>query len=321
MRRRTDSLAPGISWPPVIAALAAVYVIWGSTYFAIRVAIETLPPLLMAAFRFMVAGAAMYLWAVRRGDRRGDRPTAAHWRAALIVGGLLVAGGNGIVSWDEQYVPSGLTALVIGSVPLWIALYSRVVEGQRLGAAALAGIIVGLLGTGLLLRPGTPGTGAWQYSVILLAAPLSWAAGSLYGRRARLPKRQLVGTGMEMLGGGAIIGVAAVLTGELGRVHLRSASTASVLAVGYLIVFGSLVAFSSYVWLLRVAATSLVATYAYVNPLVAVVLGAAFLAEPVTSQTLVAGALVIVAVALILARPPGAALEAAEASDAGADVA
>jgi len=289
----------------VIAALAAVYVIWGSTYFAIRVAIETLPPLLMASVRFMVAGAAMYLFAIRRGDRDGDRPTALHWRSALIVGGLLIAGGNGVVSWDEQFVPSGVTALVIASVPLWIALYSRLVERTRLGGAAGAGIALGLIGTALLLRPGTPGTSGWQYSLLMLAAPLSWAAGSLYGRNAHLPKRQLVGTGMEMFAGGALIGVVAILTGELGQVHLRTASTGSVVAFGYLIIFGSLVAFSSYVWLLRVAATSLVATYAYVNPLVAVVLGAAFLAEPVTRETLVAGGLVLVAVALILSRPVG----------------
>jgi len=288
----------------VVVALLIVYTVWGSTYYAIRVAIDTMPPLLMASVRFLIAGGLMYALAVRRGDRRNDRPSLRQWRSALIIGAAMLAVGNGGVTVGEQYVPSGIAALLVATVPLWMVLLARLFAGERLHPLAAAGIGVGLAGVALLLRPGAGGGAAVVAMLALLVSPLGWAAGSLYARRAHLPSRPLVATGMEMLAGGVVLGLAAAARGELGQVHLHAISVRSGLAFAYLIVFGSLVAFTAYIWLLRHASTSLVATYAYVNPLVAVLLGWALLGERITAQTLVAAGVIVVAVAMILARGP-----------------
>ncbi len=289
----------------VVAAFAAVYVIWGSTYFFIKVAVETLPPLLMAGVRFLVAGAALLAVTSRMRGAARDPIGWRQWRATAITGGLLLLGGNGGVAFGEQYVPSGVVALEVATVPLFIALFGAVVLGRRLGRIAVGGIVIGLLGTAVLLRPGSGGD--IGHMLLVLASPLSWAIGSLYATRGPLPKRALVATGMEMLCGGALLLVTGLLTGEGSAVHLGQVSVASWLSVLYLIVFGSLVAFSAYVWLLTKVATTAVATYAYVNPLVAVLLGWAFLGERITGQTVVAAALIVVAVAVILTQPPAAA--------------
>ncbi len=288
----------------VIAAFAAVYVIWGSTYLFIRIAVETMPPLLMAGVRFLVAGAVMLVITSRLHGAAQDPIGWRQWRATAITGGLLLLGGNGGVSFGEQYVPSGVVALLVATVPLFIALFGGIVLGQRLSRIAVAGIAIGLLGTAVLLRPGAGGAGDPGHMLLVLVSPLSWAIGSLYATRAPLPKRALVATGMEMLCGGVLLAVAGLLTGEAAAVHLSQVSVASWLSVLYLIVFGSLVAFSAYVWLLTKVATTAVATYAYVNPLVAVLLGWAVLGERITGQTLIAAALIVVAVVLILSRPP-----------------
>jgi drug/metabolite transporter (DMT)-like permease len=289
----------------VVAAFAAVYVIWGSTYLFIRLAVETMPPLLMSGVRFLIAGAILLVITSRlRGDGR-DPIGWPQWRAAAITGGLLLLGGNGGVAFGEQYVASGVVALLVATVPLFIALFGAVVLGRRLSRLAVAGIVVGFLGAAVLLNPGANGAADPGHMVLVLLSPMSWAIGSLYATRGPLPKRALVATGMEMLCGGALLVVAGLLTGEAAAVHLDRTSVASWLSVVYLIVFGSLVAFSAYVWLLKKVATTAVSTYAYVNPLVAVLLGWAFLGERITGQTLIAAALIVVAVALILARPPG----------------
>jgi drug/metabolite transporter (DMT)-like permease len=283
------------------AALGVVYVVWSTTYLAIRVVDETLPALLAAGVRFVVAGLALYAWAVRRGDRRGDRPGLPQWRAAAIVGAALVLGGNGMVALAERTVPSGLAALLIALVPLWMALIDRVVLRRRVSARVTVGVVVGFFGAALLvggnaLRGGVPLGGM----ALLVFASLSWASGSLYSRNAPLPRRPLVAAGMEfLLGGGMLIGVALV-TGELGRIHPDRFSTASLVALAYLVVVGSWIAFSSYLWLLRNARTSLVSTYAYVNPAVAVFLGWLFLGEPVGPRTFVAGGVILAAVGLII---------------------
>lgn len=303
-RARGRSPAPAEGPPAgaalIWAALGTVCAVWGSTYLAIRVAIRTLPPLLMASVRFLLAGGVLYAWSIRRGDRDGDRPGAPEWRAATIVGGALLLGGNGGVVWAEQRIPSGITALLVATVPLWMVLIAGLAFRERVNRLELSGIALGF--GGLVVLAGPSGSGRLDLAgvLVLMLAALSWAAGSLYSRRARLPTRPLLATAMEMLAGGALLGVAGIARGELGDVHVSRVSGASVLALAYLIGFGSLVAFSAYVWLLRVARTSVVSTYAYVNPVVAVLLGWAILGEPVTARTLLAGGVIMVAVLLIV---------------------
>ena len=304
--RLAPSADGGASRAAVAAALAVVYVVWGSTYYGIRVAIDTMPPLLMASVRFLLAGGLLYALALRRGDRRADPVRAVHWRSAVVVGVALLAVGNGGVTLGEKYVPSGIAALLVATVPLWMALFAHLFVGERMRRLAGLGIGVGLLGVALLLRPGAGGGASPVAMLAVLISPLCWAAGSLYSRRAPLPSRPLVATGMEMLAGGAALFVAAAAHGELGQVHADRVTTRSVLAFSYLVVFGSLVAFSAYIWLLRHASTSLVSTYAYVNPLVAVMLGWWLLGEQVSLQTLVAAAFIVAAVAMILSRPSSA---------------
>jgi drug/metabolite transporter (DMT)-like permease len=281
-------------------ALAGVYVIWGSTYLGIRVTLETMPPLLMGAFRFLVAGALLFAWSARRGPWRQDRLGWRQWLGTFLVGAALLFMGNGGVILAERTVPSGVVALVIATVPLWMALIARVGFGQRLRPLAILGLALGFGGVALLL--GSPGSGAIDPlgAAIAVVAPVFWALGSVYSRRVALPTRPLVATAMQMLCAGGLYLVAGVAAGELGRVHLSRVSGASALALVYLIIFGSLVGYSAYTWLLRVAPLSLVSTYAYVNPIVAVTLGWLILAEPVTIRTLLAGAIIVTAVALIV---------------------
>ncbi|MBA3329758.1 MAG: EamA family transporter [Actinobacteria bacterium] len=287
----------------VAAALAIVYVVWGSTYLGIAVAIESLPPLLMAGVRFVVAGALLYAVALRFGDREGDRPGRRQWLGALVTGGPLFLVGNGGVAWAQQTVPSGIAALLIATVPLWIALLDRLFFGRRLSWPAVTGLVLGFGGLALLVLPG--GTGGVELSgaVLLVLAALGWAVGSLLTGRAPLPERLLVTAGMQMLVGGALLVVAGALAGELGDVHPEAFTGRSLVALLYLILFGSLLAFSAYAWLLRSTRTSLVATYAYVNPVVAVALGSAVLDEAITARTLAGGAVILAAVALIVSAP------------------
>jgi drug/metabolite transporter (DMT)-like permease len=298
--------------PPVLIwlALGSVYVIWGSTYLGIRIAIRTIPPFFMASSRYLVAGAVLYAVAIRRGDREGDRPTWRQWRAATIAGGLLLMGGNGGVVWAEQKVPIGIVAIVIAMVPIWMAVMDRVVFGQRLSRWAVVGLVLGF--GGLVLLVGGPGHAQVDPAGLVAAvtASLCWSSGSLYARRAPLPRRPLVGTSMEMIAGGALLAIAGLVAGEVGRFHPGAVSGESLWALAYLVVFGSWIGFASYTWLLRVAPTSLVATYAYVNPVIAVLLGWAFLNEALEARTLAAAAIIVAGVALIISArrmPPGVA--------------
>jgi drug/metabolite transporter (DMT)-like permease len=310
--------SPAVIWGPLLA----VYLIWGTTYLGIRVVNETMPPLLSAGVRFVIAGAALYAWAIRRGDREGDRPTAIQWRSALMVGALLLVGGNGGVVWAERTVPSGVVALIIALVPLWMALFDRIIVRRPLGARTVVGLVLGFAGTALLVGQGVDaGSFDLRGAMFAVGASIAWATGSLYSRNAPLPRRPFVGNGMQQLLGGALLLLIGTLIGELGDIHPEEFSTASLLALGYLIVFGSLIAFTSYLWLLRNARTTLVATYAYVTPVVAVFLGWLILDEPVTLRTIVAAAVIVVAVALIVssggtAREPEPVPRGAEREDA-----
>jgi drug/metabolite transporter (DMT)-like permease len=301
MTRANDRDGTRASPPLIWTALTAVYIIWGTTYLAIRVSNETLPPLIAAGFRFLVAGLVLYAVTVRRGDVEGDRPTRQNWLAAAVVGAGLVAGGNGLVVLAERTVPSGTISLIIALVPLWMALIDRVLLRHQVGWLTTTGLVMGFGGAALLIG-GTAFDGHAPLSGLLVGvvASMSWTAASLYSRTAPLPKRPLVGAGMEMMIGGLILVVAGAARGEVPLIRFEDFSTESLLALGYLITIGSWVGYTSYVWLLRNARTSLVSTYAYVNPVVAVFLGWLILDETITLRTFVAGAVIVVAVAIII---------------------
>ena len=286
----------------IVIALGIVYVVWGSTYLAIAVADRTLPPLLMLAARFGLAGGLLYAWSFWRGDVSSARPGRREWIAAAVVGGLLLFVDTGGVAWAEQRVASGLTALLVAVVPLFTAVLDRTFFGVRLSIGALAGIAAGLLGVALLVGSSVQvdPVGA----AVILAAALAWAAGSAYGRVAPLPKPPFLSAAMQMLCAALLLAVAGSATGELGRVHPATISAGSAAAFAFLVVFGSIVAFTAYGWLLRSGAPSvLVSTYAYVNPAVAVLLGWAFAGEAVGGRELAAGAVIVASVwMLVLAR-------------------
>jgi drug/metabolite transporter (DMT)-like permease len=286
----------------VWVGLLVLYLVWGSTYLGIRIAVETIPPFIMASTRFLIAGLALFAWSLLREGTAFAWPTRREWRDNFIVGALLLGGGMGLVSWGEQTVPSGIAALLIAMMPVWVAVLGRVFLGHRLPRLAVAGITVGLAGVAILVGGPESGDRLDPAGVAaLLISPISWSAGSLYAAN-RVPRssRPLVATAMQMLCGAAVLAIAAIVTGEPGRLRVELISSSSIIAVAYLTVVGSLLAFSTYVWLLRVAPLPLIATYAYVNPVVAVVLGAVVLGETLTPTKLVAGGVIVFAVAVII---------------------
>jgi drug/metabolite transporter (DMT)-like permease len=295
------------------SALIAIYIVWGSTYLAIRFAVETMPPFLTAGFRFLIAGGVLYIFRRLRGDKA---PLRLEWRSAAIVGLFLLVGGNGGLMWAEQRVASGIAALLIGSVPLWIALLDSLRPGgRRPDRWVIIGVLAGFAGILILIGPaqliGIQGEVDPLGAVVLLLAALSWAAGSLYNRGAKLPDSPLLGTGMEMLVGSLGLFILGTATGEWSQMELTSFSTRSLLGFAYLVVFGSLVGFASYVWLLRVAPTMLVSTYAYVNPLVAILLGSLLAGEALTPRVVLAVMFILGSVVLITLTNPATSKSAA----------
>lgn len=280
-----------------------MYIVWGSTYLAIRVVIETIPSLLSAAIRFLVAGAIMYVIGIRRGDRN-DRPTMLHWRNATIIGAALLLGGNGLVVIAEHRISSGMAALLVGMVPLWLASFDAVLFRKRIQRRALVGLIAGFMGVALLVLPRG---GATEVDLIgaltVVGATLAWSLGSIFGRSAALPARPTVFIGMQMLGGGASLLVVGTLGGEWASFDVGSFSFASVSALVYLILVGAIVGYTAYIWLLRNVTTTIAATYAFVNPLVAVVLGALILSEKVDVRAGFAGLIIVGSVAAIISAP------------------
>lgn len=294
---------PNASLPPrrslLIAAFAAIYIIWGSTYLAILIALETLPPFLMAGVRFLLAGALLFGWAKLKG---GPQPTLRQWRNAAIIGGLLLLGGNGAVVWAEQRVPSGMAALLVTTEPLWVVLLAWQFQGKRPNRSVLVGLVLGVMGMILLVGPGQlSGVGKVDLlgALVIVGGAVAWAAGSLYASKADLPRSAVLTTGMQMLCGGAMQLTVGSLRGEWQHFDPAGVSLRSLGAFAYLLVFGSLVAFTAYSWLTRVAPPSQVSTYAYVNPVVAVLLGWALANEQFTWLTVVAAAVLVAAVALI----------------------
>ena len=281
----------------VAVALATVYVVWGSTYLAMRITDRSIPPLLMSSARFLIAGSLLYAVTAR-----GRRPTWREWRAAAVVGALLLAIVNAGVAWAETRLPSGLAALIVAVIPLYVVVFDWAIFGRRLAWPAVAGLIVGFAGVALIVRPG--GTAHAGVALALLGTTSAWAGGSLYARGAPLPKSPLVSASMQMLCAGVLLAVAGVVGGEVNDVHHEAFGAKPLLAVAYLIIFGSLAAFSAYAWLLKNVRISVVATYAFVNPVVAVLLGALFLSEAITLTTLAAGVSIVVAVVLIVLAKP-----------------
>lgn len=290
---------PTPSTTRLVAAFATIYLVWGSTYLAIRFAIDSMPPFLMAGVRFVVAGILVMCIFWRR---KSEPLTMRNWLAAAIVGCLMLLCGNGVVVWSEQYVPSGVAALVIGTMPLWMVSLDWLLCGSaRPGPVVIFALLLGLSGVYLLVGGNSIG-GAPIDPIGVAALSFAcccWSLGSLYSRRAPLPKSSFMATGMEMICGGGALLLIGSASGEWSHVDIGAITTKSAIALAYLVVFGSVVALSAYNWLLTVCPPGRVATYAYVNPVIAVMLGGIFANEPLTPRILLACALVVVSVIAI----------------------
>lgn len=292
----------------ILCAFAAVYFVWGSTYLAMRVGVRTLPPFLLGAARFFLAGVLLWGFAASKGLTRHAK---GHWRRSAIAGSLLLVGGNGGVVWSVQYIPSGLAALVVGSVPLWIVAIEWARGVRKPTLKVMLGLVAGLTGMAVLLLPDVlaslrhPGQSPHHALgiVVVLLASLSWSLGSLYSRQIRIEAAPSLAPAMQTLVGGFLLLVLSGITGEWQSFSFRQVGASGILSVAYLVVFGSLIAYSAYIWLLQVVAPARVATYAFVNPVVAVLLGCVILDEPLDARMLVAAAIVIAGVALITIEP------------------
>jgi drug/metabolite transporter (DMT)-like permease len=283
----------------LITAFAAVYLIWGSTYLAIRFVIETLPPFLSAGLRFFLAGLILYAFArFKNGEPVAQKK---HWGPAFISGSLLLLGGNGGVVWAERYVPSGLAALFIAIVPLWMVLLEwGWYKTKRPSFGVFVGIGIGFFGVWLLMAPDFLHRGVYSINLggalLLLFASLSWSIGSVYSRNAGLPKSPFLSTAMQMIGGGVSLLLVGILQGEYAHFHVANFSGKSIVALLYLVIFGSFIAFTAYLWLLKNVGVARTSTYAFVNPVVAIFLGWSFAGEKLDAQTAIAALFVLVAV-------------------------
>lgn len=282
-------------------ALLALYIVWGSTYLAIRFAVETIPPFMHASIRFLISGLILYLWRRAAGD---SMPTASNWKSAAVVGTLLLLGGNGLVSLAEKNIPSGIAALVISTSPFWLVLFESLrAGGTKPNWQSILGLVIGFGGVFLLIGPAEITGSTQEFNtasvIMLLIAPFLWSLGSIYARGADMPKSTLMSTGMQMLAGSVSLFIVSVLTGELNGFSFGDVSMRSWWGLIYLITFGSLVGFVSYGWLLHNAPVSLTSTYAYVNPVVAVFLGWLLANEELNARIGIASAIIIGSVIFI----------------------
>jgi drug/metabolite transporter (DMT)-like permease len=285
----------------LILAFAAIYLIWGSTYLGIRYAVETIPPLLVMGMRHSVAGALVYAWARRRG---APPPEPRQWLYAAITGAFLFLGSHGSLAWAEQKVPSGLAALLCATLPLWSVLLARIGGAERaLGARVWIGLLLGFSGVALLIGPDAlrQRLDLLPAATVLLGAFL-WAAGTIYSKSVSMPSSTVLSAAVQMVSGGVLLFIAGAATGEVNHFHLSAITARSALSLAYLIVFGSIVAFTAFTWLLQVSTPSMVSTYAYVNPVIAVFVGWAFAGEPLGWRTLLATAVILAGVALVTTR-------------------
>jgi drug/metabolite transporter (DMT)-like permease len=295
-------------------ALIALYIVWGSTYLGIKIAIETIPPFFHAAVRFFVSGLILVIWQVAAGN---SLPTRKQWISTAIIGTLLLLGGNGLVSWAEQFIPSGIAALIIGSVPLFLVIAEAIrPHGVKPNWFTILGLLIGFVGIFILVGPAEiSGSNERLDSfgvIAVLSACVLWAAGSVYSKSADLPRSSLMTTGAQMLMGSLSLLIVSLLTGELNGWQVSEVSSRSLYGLAYLITLGSLVGFGSYVWLLQNAPISLVATYAYVNPIVAVLLGNWLGNEPLEPRIWIATVIIIGSVMFINNSRPGAKKELVE---------
>lgn len=283
----------------VLAAFFAIYVIWGSTYLAVAFAIETLPPLMMAGVRFLLAGGLLYAWARHRG---AERPLPVNWSAAALVGGALILVGTGGAVWAQQRVPSGITAMLITTVPLWIVVLDWLrPRGTRPESRVLIGLLAGFAGIALLTGPAAVPGGMNIDRVgaaVLMLASISWAAGSLFARTARMASCPILSTAMQLLTGGTLLTLAGAGLGEWRRFDIGLVSSSSLIAFGFLVA-GSLVAYTAYTWLLGVESPAKISTYAYVNPIVALILGWVVASEVLDLRTVSAMAVILAGVVAI----------------------
>jgi drug/metabolite transporter (DMT)-like permease len=295
-------MRPSASPIAVWAGLIVLYLVWGSTYLGIKVAVETIPPFVMGFIRFVPAGILLAGVVALRNRRTIQRPSRRALADTLIVGALLLMGGMGLVAWAEQTIPSGIAALLIALMPMWLAIFGLVFLGERLPRAGVIGIAVGVVGVAILAWP-TAGVDDLDPAglLALLVSPVCWALGAIYAaRRAVLPAPALFASGLEMIAGGLVLLVASAVTGELATFDPAAVSTESWVGILYLLLVGSLVGYTTFAWLVQVAPLPRVATYAYVNPVVAVILGAIVLQEPLSPRTWVASVVIIAAVVLIV---------------------
>ena len=286
----------------IVLAFAAVYIIWGSTYLGIRYAIETLPPFLLAGTRFSIAGAILFAWAVGKGE--SVRTSFSQWPKALVIGGLLLLVGNGGVTWAERYIASGLAALLVATEPLWVVMLNWAISRKRPNAMVLLGVLIGLAGVALLVSDAFKKVnGESVLSVagvgVMLVASLAWAGGSVYSNRSPIKASTSMAAGMQMLSGGGLLLLLALIAGDFPRLSLSNASWVSIVAFFYLLLFGSLIGFTAYSWLLNNVTPARAATYAYVNPVVAVLLGWFIASEPLTARMLIAAAVIVGSVVVI----------------------
>jgi drug/metabolite transporter (DMT)-like permease len=297
-------VAAAASRTKIVLAFLAIYTIWGSTYLFIRFGVETLPPFMMAGGRFLAAGTLMYGWMRWRGV---PAPTAPQWRSATIIGAMLLLVGNGGVTWAEQLIPSGVTALLISTSPIWFVMLDWIWFGApRPTGRVVGGLALGLVGVAWLIGPEKilqGGGFAPSGILVLMVATASWAGGSLYSRRASLPASPFMATAIEMLSGGALLLIASAITGEPWRFDPSVVTLKSLLSVVYLAIFGSVVGFTAYVWLLRVVSPARVSTYAFVNPVIAVFLGWTLGGEEFSTRMGFAAVGIVVGVVMIVLRP------------------
>ena len=296
--------APARTTTLVLMAFAAVYVVWGSTYLAIRIGVESFPPLILAGLRHITVG--LFLYPILR-RKTGIRPTAANWRAAIVTGALLLFIGNGGLSWAEQTVPSGIASLLVASVSLWLVIVDWLRPGGVKPAARVAmGLLMGFAGLALLVGPAHLGGSERvdpRGAAVLVIASLAWACGSLYSKHGGMPSSPMLSVAMQSFAGGAILLIAALFAGEFRGLHLGAISFRSWLAIAYLIVFGSGIGFSAYIFILHKSTAARVATYAFVNPVVALFLGWLIAGEAITLRTVIAAAVILTAVILVITAP------------------
>lgn len=307
---------PHASTLALLLSFGAIYFLWGSTYIFIKWGIASIPPFVLAGARHLLAGVILYAWIRLRG---GEKPQLAHWGSASVLGALMLFGGNGGVTWAQQTVPSGAAALIVAAVPMWMTLLDWLrPRGHRPALRVIAGVVLGFGGIALLIGSGRLGRGGRVDpfgAVILLLASLTWAIGSLLSRHMKLPSTLVLSIAMQSIAGGALLWLAAIPLGNWSQFDLGAVTLRSAFSLLYLVVFGSIVGFTCYIWLLQVTTPARVSTYAYVNPVVALLLGWLLAGEAISQRSLVAAAIIVSAVVMIVSHRAKAAVPAPPAED------